>query len=75
MNKLNFLIFNLSIFFVSCSAIAPGIQEPNSRHETVYIEEIDQKIPIIEINNELLNNLDIDYVDTDYKIDVGDVLT
>lgn len=77
MTKMNRIIYLfLTLFIISCSSsFAPGINEPNSRRNTVYLPEKDISIPIVDINEKVIFDINQNDTQKAYTISPGDVLT
>ena len=75
LNRSKILFITIIFFLSACNIISPGIGEPRNSKDSIYVKELDAYIPIFEINNSLLNSLNSDYDDKEYRIDTGDVLT
>lgn len=75
LNKSKVLLITIIFFLSACNIISPGIGEPRNSKDSIYVKELNASIPIFEINNSLLNDLNSDYDDKEYRIDTGDVLT
>lgn len=74
MNRIIYLL--LVLFAISCSSsFAPGIDEPNSRRSSVYLPEKDISIPIIDINEKVIFEINQNDNQKAYIISPGDVLT
>lgn len=71
-----FIIIFLSFLIICCnSSFTPGINEPSSRRDIVYIPEMDVSVKIIDINLKLLNTINQNVKIGNYTISPGDVLT
>lgn len=75
MKKINCIVSYCLIIFLNACSISPGINEPISTFsgdDEVYIVEKNLIVPIVDLDEEVLENLDDDF---SYTVSPGDVLT
>tara|TARA_B100000035_G_scaffold292816_1_gene281735 strand:- start:1783 stop:2610 length:828 start_codon:yes stop_codon:yes gene_type:complete len=74
MYRLKYLF--LALFIINCSSsIVPGISEPNARKNSVYLPEKKISIPIVDVSEKTIFDINKNDLQEDYTISPGDVLT
>ncbi len=75
MKKINYIFLYCLIIFLNACSVSPGINEPISTFsgdDEVYIVEKNLIVPIVDLDEEVIKNLDDDF---SYTVSPGDVLT
>lgn len=75
MKKINYIVSYCIIIFLNACSISPGINEPISTFsgdDEVYIAEKNLIVPIVDLDEEVIEDLDDDF---SYTVSPGDVLT